>query len=569
VVPPLPGDIRTIDRSPVFSPYHFPLFLVSCLNLSQEADDVDTTAPQNPGRETAVTDAALPGVLTAPVASPIELAPSTPADQGLVAVLLKKGMVTAEQVQAALRHARETRHDLGKAILELNLIPTESLQSLALDRLRSLAADQAALSPAAEPQVAPSATPSRSASPDRTQHQLDIRKELKVLSGTATLPDLVAQILQKGCESRATDIHIDPHERGLRIRFRIDGQLQDVLELDAAITAPLISRLKVISNLNIVDRRHSQDGRIGFEYQNRRRDLRVATIPTALGEKLVIRIHELMLDANTFEHLGMDHRQAELITRLIAKPYGAILVAGPVGAGKSTTLYTCLSKVNSPTRNIMTIEDPIEKRVPGVNQTQIDTRVEMGFSEGLKAMLRQDPDVIMIGEIRDEETAQIGIRAAMTGVLVFSTIHGSDSASTIGNLYNFGIPGYQLSNSLIAIVTQRLIRKICPYCKVTTQPDFKALQALDLDPDQHADLVLHKGLGCPSCFQTGYLGRMGVFEIMEVTEELRELIFQQIPKDVLRRMAIDLGLQTLKQSAVDRIVEGSTTVEEAYRIVSM
>ena len=244
-------------------------------------------------------------------------------------------------------------------------------------------------------------------------------------------------------------------------------------------------------------------------------------------------------------------------------------MAGPVGAGKSTTLYTCVTKVNSPTRNLMTIEDPSEKRVAGVNQTQVDTRSDMGFSEGLKAMLRQDPDVIMIGEIRDEETATIGIRAAMTGVLVFSTIHGSDSASTIGNLYNFGIPGYQLSNSLLAIVSQRLIRKICPYCRVATQAEPKVLRALELDPEEHGDLTIYRGMGCPSCFQTGYLGRTGIFEIMEVTDELRELIFQQIPKDVLRRMAVDLGLQTLKQSAVDKIIEGVTTVEEAYRVVSM
>ncbi len=342
-----------------------------------------------------------------------------------------------------------------------------------------------------------------------------------------------------------------------------------MLELDTAIVAPLISRFKVISNLNIVDRRHSQDGRITFDHQNRRRDLRVATIPTGLGEKLVIRIHDLLIDVHSFEHLGMTERQTTLIERLITKPYGAILVAGPVGAGKSTTLYTCLAKVNSPTRNVMTIEDPIEKRVPGVNQTQVDARGDLGFSEGLKAMLRQDPDVIMIGEIRDDETARIGIRASMTGVLVLSSIHGSDSASTIGNLYNFGIPGYQLSNSLLAIVTQRLIRKICPYCRIASKADPRELRALDLDPDQYADKVLHRGLGCPSCFQTGYLGRTGIFEIMEIGDELREMIFQQIPKDVLRRLAMDLGLQTLKQSAVDKILEGTTTVEEAYRVVSM
>jgi type II secretory ATPase GspE/PulE/Tfp pilus assembly ATPase PilB-like protein len=536
---------------------------------------VEATAQQNRPPQTAASDAHIAAALDAVTT---ELVPASAADARLVAVLLQNGIVTADGVQTMLRHAAANKLDLRQAIVALALIPPDVLARLAFERLQALADAQGTPAPAAEPQIgppavlpggirAPATTPAHT--PDRTRRQLDIRKELKDLSATATLPDLVAQILQKGCDSRATDIHVDPHERGLRIRFRIDGQLQDVLELDSDITAPLISRLKVISNLNIVDRRHSQDGRITFDYQNRRRDLRVATIPTSLGEKLVIRIHELMLDATNFETLGMNPRQAEQLDKLIAKPYGAILVAGPVGAGKSTTLYTCVTKVNSPTRNVMTIEDPIEKRIPGVIQTQVDTRNEMGFSEGLRAMLRQDPDVIMIGEIRDEETAGIGIRAAMTGVLVFSTIHGSDCASTIGNLYNFGIPGYQLSNSLLAIVSQRLIRKICPYCRAASQADPKVLRSLELDPAEHGDLTIHRGMGCPSCFQTGYLGRTGVFEIMEVTEELRELIFQQIPKDVLRRMAIDLGLQTLKQSAVDKIIDGTTTVEEVYRVVSM
>jgi type IV pilus assembly protein PilB len=193
----------------------------------------------------------------------------------------------------------------------------------------------------------------------------------------------------------------------------------------------------------------------------------------------------------------------------------------------------------------------------------------MRFSDGLRSMLRQDPDVIMIGEIRDDETARIGIRASLTGVLVFSTIHASDSPSTIGNLYNFGIPGYQLSNSLLGIVSQRLIRKICPYCRVNYQADAKIMAALELDPEEHEGLMLHRGVGCAACFQTGYLGRTGIFEIMEIGEEIRELIFQQIPKDVLRRVAVDMGMQTLKSSAVDKILDGTTTVEEAYRVVSM
>ncbi len=284
----------------------------------------------------------------------------------------------------------------------------------------------------------------------------------------------------------------------------------------------------------------------------------------------MVRIHEIPLsDTVPFDHLGMSPTQIEKLNNLISKPYGAVLVAGPVGAGKTSTLYSCLGKVNVSSRNVMTIEDPVEHRIPGVNQTQVDPRGDVSFTEGLKAMLRQDPDVIMIGEIRDDETAKIGIRAALTGVLVFSTIHASDSPSTIGNLYNFGIPGYQLSSSLLGVISQRLIRKICPYCRVSYPADSKMIAALDLDPVHYAGLTLHRGLGCPACFQSGYLGRTGVFEIMEINEELRELIFQQIPKDILRRVAVELGMQTLKSSAVDKVLEGTTTVEEVYRVVSM
>ena len=504
---------------------------------------------------------------------------ASPADQALLAGFLKNGLLNPEQIYAAQRYAQESHRDLRQAILELNMISPDKLNALAFERLSGLAdnglgphgplVSQGGGVTISGGKLVPVAPTALSISPDRTKLHLDIRKHLKDLAGTATLPDLVAHILDRACECRATDVHIDPHEKGMRIRFRIDGQLQDVLDLDPSASAPMISRLKVMSNLNIVDRKHSQDGRITIQHQNRPRDLRLATFPTALGEKIVIRIHEVLIDTQSFEHLGMSAKQAEQLERLITKPYGAILVAGPVGAGKSTTLYSCLTKVNSPTKNVMTIEDPIENRISGVNQTQVDIRGEFRFSDGLKAMLRQDPDVIMIGEIRDEETARIGMRAAMTGVLVFSTIHGSDSTGTIGNLYNFGIPGYQLSNSLLAIVSQRLIRKICPYCRIAVPADAKALAALELDPAEHAGLVLHRGVGCSACFQTGYLGRIGIYEIMEVNEELRELIFQQIPKDVLRRVAVDLGMQTLKASAVDKILEGTTTVEEAYRVVSM
>ncbi len=484
-------------------------------------------------------------------------------DQNLVAALMKSGMVTADQVQKAQRYSLENHREFRQAVLELNLISSEMLNALAFEHLAAMA--QSNGTALATPDVAQLPM----THPDVAKHQRDIRNELRELAATATLPDLVGQIFEKAIESRATDIHFDPQSEGLRVRYRVDGQLQDVLTLDNTLMTPMISRIKVMSNLNIVERRHAQDGRITIQHLNRPRDLRIATFPTANGERIVVRIHESLSDTLTFDHLGMSPTQVEKLNNLISKPYGAVLVAGPVGAGKTSTLYSCLGKVNVPSRNLMTIEDPVEHRIPGVNQTQVDPRGDISFTEGLKAMLRQDPDVIMIGEIRDDETAKIGIRAALTGVLVFTTIHASDSPGTIGNLYNFGIPGYQLSSSLLGVISQRLIRKICPYCRVSYPADSKVIAALDLDPVQYAGLSLHRGLGCPACFQSGYLGRTGVFEIMEINEELRELIFQQIPKDILRRVAVELGMQTLKSSAVDKVLEGTTTVEEVYRVVSM
>jgi len=504
-------------------------------------------------------------VAAPPPPAPQLVVASSPEDEVLISVLLNRGLLTADQIRTAQNYGLEHQRDLRQSILELTLISPEVLNQLAFEHLATLAQKE----PAQDPRTAePPALTAAPLSPDRTKHHRDVRKELQELSLTAPLPVLVGQILERAFECRATDIHFDSQENGLRVRYRIDGQLQDILFVEPAVATAVISRLKVMANLNIVERRHAQDGRISIMHHNRPRDLRLATFPTIFGEKIVIRIHEVLTAIVGFTHLGMSKEQAELLDRLVAQPYGAILVAGPVGAGKTSTLYNCLERINSPLKNVMTIEDPIEHRIPGVNQTQVNTQGDMGFSEGLRAMLRQDPDVIMIGEIRDEETARIGIRAALTGVLVFSTLHGSDSPSTISNLYNFGIPGYQLSSSLLAIVSQRLVRKICPYCRVTAAADEKVLIGLELDPEEYRELRLHRGLGCPACFQTGYMGRTGIFEIMVVGEELRDLIFQQIPKDVLRRVAVDLGMRTLKQSAVDKIIDGTTTVEEVYRVVS-
>lgn len=523
-------------------------------------------------------------------------------DSALASVMLSHGMLDDEQLLSAWNYSKDHQRDLKQAILELNLIAPERLNQLAFERLEALALDQPKSGDAgrtgAEGEIAkaadagglvvdeagsgqaggePALTKEKEAGaaasaivlPDRERVQRDVRRELQELAQTAPVPELVGQILERAIDCRATDIHFDSLDNGLRIRYRIDGQLQDILFVDAVLAAASISRIKVISNLNIIERRHAQDGRITILHANRPRDLRVATFPTIYGEKIVIRIHEVLTDAVGFGQLGMSETQAETLDRLIAQPYGAILVAGPVGAGKTSTLYNCLERINSPLRNLMTIEDPIEHRMPGVNQTQVGSSPgEMTFGQGLRALLRQDPDIVMIGEIRDEETARIGIRAALTGVLVFSTLHGSDAPSTISNLHNFGIPGYQLSSSLLAIVSQRLVRKICPYCMASYAPDEKLLLSLELDPDEHRGVQFHRGVGCPACFQTGYLGRTGIFEIMVVGEELRDLIFQQIPRDVLRRVAVDLGMRTLKHSAVDKILQGVTTAREVFRVVA-
>jgi type II secretory ATPase GspE/PulE/Tfp pilus assembly ATPase PilB-like protein len=460
---------------------------------------------------------------------------------------------------AAQRYALDHKLDLAQAIVELKLIPPEKLRSLTEPQQNALAASTGALATApAAPMI-----------PDRAKQERDVRNILRQVAATATPSDLVEQIVERGFECRATDIHFDPQEGRYRVRFRIDSQLHDVLELEPSIATTVISRIKVISDLNIVERRHPQDGRMSFRHADRLRDLRVATIPTSLGEKIVVRIHEALTEAIGFHKLGLGTQQVVELAKLTERPYGAVLVGGPVGAGKTTTLYNCMQRVNLPTRNLMTIEDPIEYRLAGVNQVQVDNRINLSFGEGLRAILRQDPDVLMIGEIRDDETAQIGIRAALTGVLVFSTVHASDAASTIGSLYNFGIAGYLLSASLQGVISQRLVRKICPYCRVDYTADETVMAALDLDPENHAGIKFQRGQGCPACFQTGYLGRTGIFEVMPIGEELRELVLRQTPKEVVRQVAIDLGMQTLKRSAVDKVLEGTTTVEEMHRVIAM
>ena len=383
----------------------------------------------------------------------------------------------------------------------------------------------------------------------------------------APVPRLLDYVFEAAVNSNATDIHFDPHEDGMVIRYRIDGFLHDVLNVAPATAMALISRIKVLANMDIVERRHAQDGRISVTVGEQEHDVRVATVPTTLGEKSAIRIMTTRATFSQLHELGLEPNQMQIVERFIARPYGMILAAGPVGSGKTTTLYSCLTKINRRSDNVMTIEDPVEYRIPGSNQIQVNTKVDFSFAEGLRAMLRQDPDTIMVGEIRDNETAKIAVWAALTGVLVLSSIHANDAPSTVTTLLNFDIPGFLIANSLVGIAAQRLLRKICPKCKEAYKPEEALLKQMGVDVKKHKDATFYKGKGCSECFHTGYSGRTGIYEILETNDEIKDLIFRQTTREVIRQVAIDTGMQTLKQSAFSKVLAGVTTVEEYFRVI--
>lgn len=383
----------------------------------------------------------------------------------------------------------------------------------------------------------------------------------------APVPRLLDYVFEAAVGATSTDIHFDPHEDGLVVRFRIDGILHDVLNVAPATALALVSRIKVLSNMDIVERRHAQDGRLSVTVSGGEHDMRVGTVPTTMGEKVAIRIMTTRAHFSDLGGLGLEEDQMEMIRGFISRPYGMILATGPVGSGKTTTLYSALMNINERSKNVMTIEDPVEYRIVGTNQVPVNNRVDFTFAEGLRAMLRQDPDTIMVGEIRDNETAKIGVWAALTGVLVLSTLHSNDAPSTVTTLFNFDIPGYLISNSLIGIISQRLVRQICPNCTETYKADADLLKQMGIDAKKYKNAEFSRGKRCPECFHTGYSGRTGVFEIMDCNEEIKDLIFRQTTREVIRQVARDTGMKTLKESALQKVLAGKTTVEEYFRVV--
>ncbi|MCX7710910.1 MAG: ATPase, T2SS/T4P/T4SS family [Clostridia bacterium] len=375
---------------------------------------------------------------------------------------------------------------------------------------------------------------------------------------------LVNTIIEQAVRSRASDIHIEPFERFIKIRYRTDGQLREAMRPEIEILPAIAARIKIIGGMNIAEKRLPQDGRIGVQIDGKDLDLRVSILPTVYGEKIVIRIADKAAFLISKDKLGFNEVEKQKFEKMLMNPHGIILVTGPTGSGKTTTLYSAVNAINKPNINIITIEDPVECLIEGVNQVQVNHKAGMTFASGLRSILRQDPDVIMLGEIRDGETAEIAVRAAITGHLVLSTLHTNDAPGSVIRLVDMGIEPFLVSSSMVGVIAQRLIKKICINCKIEYEPTAEELNLLGL-PEQR-DLKLHRGRGCPVCNSTGYAGRVGIYEVMQVNKKLRALINKGCTEDELRDAAIEDGMITLRDNARKLVLDGITTLEEAVKI---
>jgi type IV pilus assembly protein PilB len=390
--------------------------------------------------------------------------------------------------------------------------------------------------------------------------------ELKESADEPPVVRLVNMILVDAIRRGASDIHLEPYEKVFRVRFRIDGVLHEIMTPPKRLEAALTSRVKIMASLDIAERRLPQDGRIKLRYNQREIDFRVSTLPTIFGEKTVMRILDkdsLQLD---LAMLGFDAWSLEQFTRAIHQPYGMILITGPTGSGKTTTLYSAIHTINSPDVNIMTAEDPVEYNLKGVNQVQVNEGIGRTFAAALRSFLRQDPDIILVGETRDLETAQIGIRAALTGHLVLTTLHTNDCPSTVARLLDMGIPPFLVSSALTLILAQRLGRKICKDCKQPYDADEESLVPYGHVPQGLGAVQFYKGKGCHTCSFTGMKGRVAIYEVMPITDELREMILRNAPTAEIRELALSQGMKTLRQNALQKVLEGTTTIEEVLRV---
>jgi len=381
---------------------------------------------------------------------------------------------------------------------------------------------------------------------------------------SAPVVKMIDYLFKNSVEMKASDIHIEPFENEIRIRYRIDGKLQTVNTLGIESLGPLVTRMKILAGLNIAEKRIPQDGRIMVNVDGKEIDLRISVLPVVNGEKIVIRILNTGGSIISKNELGISEKNMKKLNNIIANPHGIILVTGPTGSGKSTTLYAVLKELNSSSINIITVEDPVEFTMNGVNQVSVNEKAGLTFASGLRSILRQDPDVVMIGEIRDEETAEIATRAAITGHLVLSTLHTNDAPSSIVRLVDMGIKPYLVSTSVVGVMAQRLVRKICTKCKEQYEASIYEKELLGQAVNK--PLILHKGKGCGYCNETGYSGRIGIYEVMEMTRQHREAINAGENSDTLRDISIENGMKTLESECKDFVLSGMTTIEELSTI---
>ena len=378
---------------------------------------------------------------------------------------------------------------------------------------------------------------------------------------------LVNHLLTRAVKERASDIHIEPFENETMVRYRIDGVLYEILKPPKRIHNSVVSRVKIMANLNIAEKRIPQDGRIRIKIAGKDIDIRTSVIPTAHGERVVMRLLDKSAVRLDLAELGLGPEKLIRVHDLIHHSHGIILVTGPTGSGKTTTLYASLVVLNSPDRNILTVEDPIEYQITGVGQMQVNPKIKLTFASGLRSFLRQDPDVILVGEIRDLETGDIAIQASLTGHLVFSTLHTNDSASAITRLVDMGVENFLVSSSLLGVIAQRLVRVLCPHCKKIYTPTQEELSRINLRTEDIDGNLLYKPVGCSQCVQTGYLGRTAIYEILEIDERVRAMILENVDSNTIKRHCIDkLGMLTLRDDGARRVLMGDTSVEEVLRV---
>lgn len=395
----------------------------------------------------------------------------------------------------------------------------------------------------------------------------EIEDTADLLDDTSDAPiiKLVNHIISQSTKARASDIHIEPYQDSFKVRYRVDGILYDLLTPPKWIQPALTSRIKVMAKLNIAEKRLPQDGRFEVKLGSQNIDIRVSTLPTTFGERVVMRLLNKSGSLLNLNELGLESRDLDMINSLSKSPNGIVLVTGPTGSGKTTSLYAILSSIINPDINIITVEDPVEYQLKGISQIQVNPKIDLTFARGLRSIVRQDPDVILIGEIRDRETAEIAVQSALTGHLVFSTLHTNDSASAITRLVDIGVEPFLISSSVIAVVAQRLVRVLCNDCKEAYKPDV-ILDSIGIPKETAEKHAFYRATGCDKCFNTGYRGRMGIYEIMNLDQSLKNMILKTFDAIQIKEYALANNMTSLRQSGIEKILKGSTTIEEVLRV---